>query len=125
MIERSTSDDKPLGIAKLSEDVIFDMNPAILEVLRIRPSNYEIQVESWPLPNFVRISPVAECDNQCIIYKLVNGRWENDTVTQMDTCDWLNISYQIKPIFVEIIYEIFVKTQTNGGKFFEISLLGK
>lgn len=63
-----------IGQAVTQKDLIFNMNPVVLDVLRIREANFEIEIESWPSPNFVRISTVEECDNKCVIYKMVNGR---------------------------------------------------
>ena len=63
----------------------FSMNPMIKNIVRSQENQYEIQVESWPKPNFVRISAVEECNNQCVIYEVQEDKYIMNTSPYLDT----------------------------------------
>ena len=91
------------------------MSPLIEEIPRLESNRYEIQVQSWPKPKFVKISSVEECNNQCVIYKLLN----NDRYV-MDTSPYLNESTLVKDVsFVQISgadVKIHLQLRTNYSK---------
>ena len=93
----------PIGPSILAKTFIkMSMNPVITDILRLKEAHYEIEAESWPAPNFVRISAVPNCDNNCVIFKMVNGQY------LMDTSPYLQ-----EASFVE---DIVVKEQVYGAK---------
>lgn len=83
LVELSVNEHQSIGSIATSETLIFRMNPVIVDILKIKDDNYQIETESWPLPSFVRISIVEGCNNDCVIYKLVNGKYEIDTSPYM------------------------------------------
>ena len=99
----------------LSFQLLFEMSPLIEEISRLESNRYEIQVQSWPKPKFVKISSVEECNNQCVIYKLLN----NDRYV-MDTSPYLNESTLVKDVsFVQISgadVKIHLQLRTNYSK---------
>jgi len=60
------------------KDLILNMNPKVISIKRKKEGSYRLLVESWPMPNFIRVSSVEECNNQCVIYKLVKGKYVVD-----------------------------------------------
>jgi len=98
-----------------SFQLLFEMSPLIEEISRLESNRYEIQVQSWPKPKFVKISSVEECNNQCVIYKLLN----NDRYV-MDTSPYLNESTLVKDVsFVQISgadVKIHLQLRTNYSK---------
>ena len=79
-------------------NLLFQMSPLIEQISRLEPNRYEIQVQSWPKPKFVKISSVEECNNQCVIFKLLS----NDKYV-MDTSPYLNESTLVKDVtFVQV-----------------------
>lgn len=83
LVELDINKDQHIGSISTTEKLIFQMNPVILDILKIKEDNYQIETESWPMPSFVRISIVEGCNNDCVIYKLVNGKYEIDTSPYM------------------------------------------
>ena len=96
--------------------LLFEMSPLIEQISRLESSEriYEIQVQSWPKPKFVKISSVEECNNQCVIYKLLN----NDRYV-MDTSPYLNESTLVKDVtFVQVSgadVKIHLQLQINSS----------
>ena len=81
----------------------MNMNPIVIEKRRVDKGTYEILVESWPMPNFVRVSLVEECDNQCVIYKLVKHKYVMDTSPYLKPED-------------NFVQDIVIKGQVYGAK---------
>ena len=58
-----------------NKDLILNMNPKVIDIKRKKEGEYRLLVESWPMPNFIRVSSVDECDKQCVIYYLDKGKY--------------------------------------------------
>jgi len=86
-----------------TKDLILNMNPKVIEIKRKKEGEYRLLVESWPMPNFIRVSPVEECNNQCVIYKLVKGKYVLDK------------SPYLKPKN-NFVQNIFLEEQVYGAK---------
>lgn len=85
------------------KDLILNMTPKVIDMRRLKDGNYEITVESWPMPKFVRVSSVEGCDNQCVIYKLVKGKYMMDKSPYLKPED-------------NFVQEIVLKGQVYGAK---------
>ena len=103
IIQKKINATHQIGDAIAKKDLIMNMNPIVIEKRRVDKGTYEILVESWPMPNFVRVSLVEECDNQCVIYKLVKHKYVMDTSPYLQPED-------------NFVQDIVIKGQVYGAK---------
>ena len=64
----------------------FSMSPMIRAMEKLDNYQYSIEVESWPLPDQIRISSDEECkDHQCVIYNRSNDKYTMSTSPYLET----------------------------------------
>ena len=102
IVDKKLNPREKIGVVTASKHLVMEMNPIILDILKIRENNFEIQVESWPMPSFVRLSLKENCDSNCIIYKWVQNKYVLDTSP-----------YNSGKSFIE---EVTIKGQVYGAK---------
>ena len=86
-----------------NKDLILNMNPKVIDIKRKKEGEYRLLVESWPMPNFIRVSSVDECDKQCVIYYLDKGKYV------------INKLPDLKPEN-NFVQDIFLEEQVYGAK---------
>jgi hypothetical protein len=111
------SDGQITHAASSQMTLVLFMDPVIKDVLKITDDNFELEVESWPVINFVRISPVQDCANDCVIFAC-----QQEEKCVLNTSPYLN-----KPSYVQ---EVTLQRQVYGAKskidiFFDIPALSK
>ena len=110
-------------VSKGQVTLSFSMNPMIKNIFRHEKFQYEIQVESWPKPNFVRISAVEECNNQCVIYERQEGKYVMNTSPYLDTSSLIkDISVQQAESGAKVIIRIAL--QPNQSQAIEELYIG-
>jgi len=103
VIQKLINATHPIGQSVAQKDLILKMTPKVIDMRRQKDGNYEITVESWPMPRFVRVSSVEECNNQCVIYKLVKDKYMMDKSPYLKPED-------------NFVREIVLKGQVYGAK---------
>jgi hypothetical protein len=106
VITKKIDAENPLGTFVAVQDMVMNLNPVFLEIHRRKEANYEVLLESWPMPSFVRISSVEMCDKQCIIYRLADdGKYVMDKSPS-----------SVLPKDADLVRDVVVKGQVYGAK---------